>query len=66
MVIPVINWSETKPVSVEIEVKQNLTGKRINTSLASGRQVSVKYNPEKNRSIVSFEIDIADAIVVKR
>ncbi len=66
MVIPVINWSGNKPLRILIEIKQNLAGKRIWTGLASGKPLNIKYNIEKNKSELSFEIDVADAIIVRR
>ena len=62
MVIPVINWSNKKVSDISVEINMDLQGRKI--SLASGRQIkAVKVS--KGKTEISFEIDIADAIVIR-
>ncbi len=64
MVIPVINWSENRPIKITVEIRQNIAGKRISAFLASGKPLSIKFIQEKNKSEMVFDIDIADAIMI--
>jgi hypothetical protein len=61
VVIPVVNWTGKPVAGLQLTINRPLPGKNI--TLASGAKISTKT--DKDALVLTFDLDVADAVIVR-
>lgn len=62
-VIIFINWSNKNDLNIQVEINENLNGKKL--FLSSGDEINqIKY--DKNKTLLNLKIELANALIIRK